>query len=480
MKLRLSKQKYWFLKFLIWLSYVVYAIIALTTFQNFELKVGVLLCGVLIELSVISFVNNWYKLITPKLLDWFRLGTFLTLILNFLSLAFFLDSEDSILVNNMKLVSIDSALVMLFVILIGLLGLNFGQLFVESFPLKKKHPEEKFYKVQRLNLFYLLIILISIIQIYLMINGFIGYGSDKSYNISQYSVLLQIIGIIAPFFLVLLSFLKFHFKFRGRIFNSIFVGFILVQFLVGFLSGMKENIITPIILISVPYIFSGRKIPKLSVIIFIIFIFFVYPINNNYRDILNNSNINKSQALNLAIVSTFSDNPLELISTGSESYSNRLSLFPMAMYSVQIEQSWNEYKYLDRYLFLPIAWLVPRVLLPQKPTSDTGSKLYQTITGGTNNSVTPSTFGWAYLEGGYIPVFVSFLILGLFVTIIQTQLNIHSIFGIIIYSLLLSGLLKMESDIYFRISGMLQTILISYILYNFFITHKNSLKNAET
>src|SRR5690606_26496910 len=112
----LSQKKFWILKFLIWISYIIYAIIALTTLENFELKIGVLLCGVLIELSVIVFVNNWYRLKTPKLLDWFRLGTFLTLILNFLSLAFFLDSEGSILVNNIKWVSSDNALILLFIV----------------------------------------------------------------------------------------------------------------------------------------------------------------------------------------------------------------------------------------------------------------------------------------------------------------------------------------------------------------------------
>ncbi|TRO64272.1 hypothetical protein [Christiangramia sabulilitoris] len=480
MNLSLTPQKYWLLKFVIWISYFVYAIIALTTLENFELKTGVLLCGVLIELSLIVFVNNWYRLKTPKLLDWFRLGTFLTLILNFFSLAFFLDSEGSILVNNTKLVSSDNALVLLFIVLIGLLGLKFGQLFIESFPSKKKYSKEIFYKVKRLNLIYLLTISISIIQVYLMLNGFIGYGSDKSHNISQYSFLLQAIQIMVPFFLVLLSVLKFFFKSSGVFFNSIFISFLLVQFIVGFLSGMKENILTPIILIAVPYIFSGRKIPKVSFLIIIVGVFIIYPINNNYRDILNNSKLNKNQALNLAIVSTFNDSTTELISSGSESYSNRLSLLPMAMYSVQIEQSWNEYKYLDRYLLIPIAWIIPRGLLPQKPASDTGSKLYKTITGGTNNSVTPSTFGWAYLEGGYIPVFLTFLFLGLFVTMIQTHLNIHSIFGLIIYSLLLSELLKIEADIYFRISGMLQVLLISYFLYKIFITHHNSLQNLKT
>ena len=35
--------------------------------------------------------------------------------------------------------------------------------------------------------------------------------------------------------------------------------------ILGFLSGMKEEMITPIILIGVPYIFSGNKLSKAGI-----------------------------------------------------------------------------------------------------------------------------------------------------------------------------------------------------------------------
>lgn len=476
MKLILSRQKYWLLKSMIWILYFVYVIIAFLTIQNYDLKLGILLCGLIIELSLISFLNNWYKLRTPKLLDWFRLGTFLTLILNFLGIAFSLDSADGILVNNTVFVSSANALKTLFVILIGLLGLRFSDICIKFFPFKIKPSKQKNYTIQRINLFYVMSLVLSIIQITLMLSGFTGYGSNISYNTSQYSFLLQIIMLFAPFHLVFFAILKFFFKKGGTTFNSIFIFFFIGQLLLGFLSGMKEEMITPIILITVPYIFSGGKISRSIILIFTFSILILYPINNNYRDYLNTTKLDKQDALGLAIVSTFSGSSSEIIVSGSESYFARLSLFPMAMYSVDIEQSWNEYKYLNRYLLLPITWITPRFLFPQKPKSDTGSKLYETITGNNFNSTTPSTFGWAYLEGGYIPAFISFLIFGLIISIIQTKLNLNSLFWIIIYSIFLSNLLKIESDIYFQISEIFQTLLITYLLYIIFINEKKYLK----
>ena len=470
MKLILSRQKYMLLKSLIWISYFVYVVIAFSTIQNYDLKLGILLCGVIIELTLISFINNWYKLINPKLLDWFRLGTFFTLILNFLLIAFSLDSAGSILVDNTLSLKSDEALKTLFVIFIGLLGLKFGEIFIKLSPFEKKYSKKKKYTVQRINLYYAIAILLSIIQIILMLSGFIGYGSNEIYNVSQYSFLLQIIQILAPFFLVFFSILKFYFKIGGLTFNSIFIIFVLGQLFLGFLSGMKEEILTPIILITVPYILSGKKISKSILLISLFLILILYPISNNYRSILNNSELNKDDALGLAIAKTFTSSSSDLFVSGGESYLNRLSLFPMAMYSVNIEQSWNEYKYLDRYQLLPITWIVPRFLMPQKPKSDTGSKLYESITGNNFSSTTPSTFGWAYLEGGYIPAFISFLIFGLIISVIQAKLNLNSVFWIIIYSIFLSDLLKIEFDIYFQISHTFQILLISYFLYIIFIT----------
>ena len=193
MSLIISRKTYILLKFIIWLSYFIYSIIALSTIKNYDLKIGVILCGFLIQLTIITFLNNWYKLKTPNLLDWFRLATFFSLILNFLIINFSLDSENFVLVNNLITVSPKEALITLYVILIGLLSLRLGELITKLFFYKKTMFKEKIYQLKNINLLYFSSVLIIILQFYLIFAGTLGYGSDISSNISDFSFLIQII-----------------------------------------------------------------------------------------------------------------------------------------------------------------------------------------------------------------------------------------------------------------------------------------------
>tara|TARA_R100001230_G_C5667613_1_gene172381 strand:- start:511 stop:1239 length:729 start_codon:yes stop_codon:yes gene_type:complete len=238
---------------------------------------------------------------------------------------------------------------------------------------------------------------------------------------------------------------------------------------------MKEEIIIPVILVAIPFLLSGRSISRTILIGGFIFTILLYPINNNYRDVLNkNPQFDKVTAFQLAFLNTISVNFVDNFVSGRESYKSRISLFPVFMYSLDKEGQWNHYKNLDRYIYIPVAWIVPRVFLPNKPISDTGSELYYMTTGRRTNSITPSTFGWSYLEGGYGPTFITFLVFGLVISLFQKRIGNGNIFHLVLYGLILSSLLKVESDIYFRLSGLLQTILISYLIVRIFI--KNSKK----
>ena len=117
--------------------------------------------------------------------------------------------------------------------------------------------------------------------------------------------------------------------------------------------------------------------------------------------------------------------------------------------------------------------MIPRYFLPNKPVSDSGAKLYQMVTNRNTSSITPSTIGWAYLEGGHIYVFISFFVFGWFVSLIQHNINKNSLFGLLLYMMLLVSLLKAEFDIYFKLSSILQIIFIGLLFKYFFIESKS-------
>jgi hypothetical protein len=247
----------------------------------------------------------------------------------------------------------------------------------------------------------------------------------------------------------------------------------------GILSGFKEEVISTFLYVGIPYYFGMKKIPYLKMSVLLVAFTILYPINNTYRDIINSTNVDKIDAIGIAIISTFDENISNVIQSGSDNYNSRLSLFPMAMYGVQIAPDWNEYRDMQRYMYLPLSWIVPRIILPNKPSSDIGNELYRIITGRTNSSVTPSTYIWAYLEGGFIYVFLVFMILGSALGILSRVLKLSTLYGMIMYVILFPVIIKNEADAYFLISTTLQAAVIVLVYLVVFTKKAESSNNVS-
>ena len=466
----LSKRIYLLLLIIIRVFYVLYGVLFIYFTTNVELILSIFFTYIIIELTLIKFLKSWHKFNQPLLLDWFRLATFLFLIINFLALAPSLINTSYLSVNNVTLVKSESSLVSIMVILLGLLALQFGEFLILQSKRVNYSNAMLNYHFKNINLFYGFALIIIAIQFYFLFNGIVGYGVLNEHTTSNYSFVIQIVNNLNPIILAFFAVLKFLLKYKTRLFNCFFILIFLLQIITGFISGMKEEVLIPIIIVLIPYVLTGNRLPKKLIIAGIISIVFLYPINNNYRNLLNeNHTIDKTGLFQLAVIQTFSQSIGESFKSGTDSYQERFSLFPVLMYSVENEGKWSDYKYMNRYLYLPFSWIVPRFILPSKPMSDIGGKLYD-MTGGTGvSSITPSTFGWSYMEGGYMPLFLSFLIFGLFVTTIEKRILKNTLVGMLIFTVLLVALLKVEADIYFKISEILQSILIIILFKQFFI-----------
>ena len=476
MNFRLSYKNFLKIKGLIWLLYILFCIYSLTFINKAELLLGVFFGAILLQLSLITFINHWYKYRQPKLLDWFRLGTFVSIILNFYSLISIFNLKDYIIVNKVVQVDVNMLLPTLIVLFIGLLALNLGEFLLTNYK-KPKSSVKSVYVFRHINIFFLTTILTIGIEGYLLLQGITGYGVYEEYTTGTYSFLLQTLGILTPFILAIYSVLKFIHKYNKLSFNILFAVFFVAQIGFGFLSGMKEEIITPIIVVAIPYLIGGYKVPKKVIYLSVLFVVLLYPINNNYRTILNEStNVDKITAFQLSVVNTFNQDLIDSVSSGAESYQSRFSLFPILMYSISIEDKWTSYKHLNRYLYLPLGWIVPRFILPNKPISNTGAQLNYMLTGNNKSSITPSTYGWSFFEGGYVFVFLTFFVFGLIISYLQQFLDMHNLYHLVLYIVVLVSLLKVESDIYFRISSLLQTVFIGYLVCVFFFKTKTIAK----
>jgi hypothetical protein len=463
MNLKFSRKFFYLFKFSIWFFYCLFFLNILSNNNKSEIIVGVAFSAILIQLTLINFINNWYRNGRPNLLDWFRLTTFLVLILNFYNLIEEFNYQNNF--NNF-LIRKEFILPTLLVLFFGLIGLKLGEI-IYLFKNKKINKTTlKKYQIRNIFVFYLVILFTSVVQMYLMVTGEVGYGTLQENTTSNLSFLLQTIFIVAPFILALLSVFKFMYKSKESLLNSFFIFYFTLQLIYGFMSGMKESIIVPCIVVIIPFLLAGNKLPKKLILIGIFSFIFIYPINNNFREVLNYyPKMQRDQALGIAVIKTFELDFKENINNGADDYSTRLSLFPYLVYSIEKENEWTYYKNMDRYIYLPVAWIVPRFILPEKPKSETGGVLNEFIYGRMvgSNSLTVTTFGWAFFEGGYLYVFLLFFLFGLFISYFEFNLGLNSLMGILIYIQILITLLKVETDIYFLISSILQMILINYI-----------------
>lgn len=471
MNFKLSNTIFLIIKSSIWVFYLLFLAYFLSDKRDSEIIISVLLAGIIIQMTVISFVNNWYRNNRPAILDWFRLTTFLVLILNFFSIIIDLKNQDNF---DYYILKPEFILESIFTILVGLLGLKISEIINSILNLKSnklyKTNDLKKYELRNPYLFYILAIILTGIQIFLVLTGQIGYGTFQENTTSDFSFLFQIVFILASLFLSVLAIFRYIYSNKSSQLNLILFGFFTFQILYGFLSGMKEKVIVPIIIVLIPYLLSGRKLSKKYMYIGFLSLLLIYPLNDNYRDVLNNfPNIEKQEALGMAVVKTMELSITDNVSEGSDSFSDRLSLFPYLVYSIEKEPEWNYYKHLDRYIYLPVAWILPRVILPEKPKSEAGAMLNNIIYGYGTNSLTVTTYGWAYLEGGLIYVFLLFLLFGFFISYLEKNLKFDNYFGLLLYIGVLITLLKVEGDIYFIISGILQQILIYFIFFKILI-----------
>lgn len=475
MNFKLTNKVYFLIQLISWLLYSFFLFRAIIIIDDVEIVYAVMLSGVIMYMTLNQFVKNWYHRGRPLLLDWFRLSTFLFIILDFFGMIEGLGGE----FNSFKeyVVKKEYVLPSVFVVFVGVVGLKISEILAVTFWTKKRNDNtvQIKYKFSYPDFFCFISIFIALIQLFLILTGEVGYGTFQENTASDFSFLFQTVFLLSSMILSVFGIFKYLYKFKTPTFNICFLIYFTVQIIYGFLSGMKESIITPFIVVLIPFLMGGYKIPKKLIYIAVFFGLLIYPLNDNYRSILREKpSINKNDALGLALVKTFDSDFSDNFSEGADSFSDRLSLFPYIIYTVENENAWHYYKNLDRYIYLPVAWILPRFIIPDKPKSETGEVLNYMVRGWKGNSLSATTYGWAYFEGGYFYVLILFVFFGLFISYFQYRFSINTFLGLLMYILVLVQLLKVESDIYFLISGMLQSTLIAFCFYKIFIKRINN------
>ncbi len=473
MSLKLTYKIFLIIKFMIWACFIVFAVYNIDVItKRSTVLYEMIIAAFLIQLTLIQFLNSWYRKGVPLILDWFRLTTFYGLLLNYFMVITEIGDNNLWKYDNIKLDDI-FIIPTLITILIGLLALNLAEFIVKFVKINSKPSTRKFHYILRYK--FILIgsgLFVFVMQLVLLLTGVIGYGTYTENTTSSFSFLLQIINSLKLFYILLFGYLIFFYRFKDKFITSSYYIFIVLYLIFGLLSGMKENVIVVLVAIAIPYFLAGNGIPKKWLLTFVVIFFLLYPINNNYRDLLIHfPKMDKKEAIGLAVAKTFSQDLTDIFKESSDSYSERLALYPNLQYAVQTEQDWTYYKNMDRFPYLPFSFL-PRFLLPSKPVSDTGMVLNKMMTGNDRSSQTATTFGWAYLEGGIYFVLLEFFIFGVVLSLFQFSRRKNGILLQLFLGNLTIMMLKVESDIYFLLATIIQDFIIYTILTFFFMKKK--------
>lgn len=422
------------------------------------------LAGVIYMQSVGEFLYFYRKYGKPRLQDWLRLMIFVMLVMNFMSIVNSANGALYVPFVGSSLSLIDSPFAMM-VIVVALIALDIAY-FIGKVVWRRKNYYEQ-HLVMRKNVVFAILILSTIFKGYLLFAGFARFGVEVKDASGLVSLVNMLSTYLNPFALIVSAYILFNENSTNKGYKTVFYSVLVVQVLLGTLSGMKENAIAPIMFTLIVFFLAGRKLPKNFVVIGLFFVVLLYPLNNAYRNVIGNPSLDTgSSTLNMAIAikKVFNEPLSETLLSGAEMYADRGAMFPFLLFTIQDEYRWDYYKNMNRYWTLPLAWIVPRLLWEDKPRTEGGGVLYELITGvRTMTAVTPTSLGWAYFEGGVFFVFTIFLLVGLIYEFVDRK-NMRKPIVLVFYAALLHFAIKPEWDPYFMISSLVPMFIIYWLL----------------
>lgn len=430
-----------------------------------EAVVAILLTLMLYIQSFGFFFYFYKKIGRPRLIEWLKISLFIMIVLNFMKIIN--NAAGQTTVNfSVTTISLNDAPFTMLVIIFAFLALDLGYLLSKLIKVKRHNKQ---YAIKRKGWIFGILIFSTTIQGYLIFSGLsiYGEGSELKYTTGVISLAKTLAGILNPFALVMSAYIVFIEHNKNKIYLNIFYASLFTQASLGLLTGMKENALLPILYVGIVFLFGGWKLSKKMIYVGLFIFTLLYPVNNAYRNVINDPHTNTgSSALNMAIaVRTVFTKPLmETLLGGIESYGDRGSMYPYLQYSINTEPTWDYYKHMTRYITLPVVWLIPRAIWPEKPRADVGSVFTQKIIGvASRTSVTPTNIGWAYLEGGVLFIILIFVILGLLFTFIDKKNHTNPIV-LLFYVFIFHKSIKPEWDPYFMFASVIQIYIMYWIL----------------
>lgn len=249
---------------------------------------------------------------------------------------------------------------------------------------------------------------------------------------------------------------------------------LIAEILFGFLSGMKQSILQPVLYVGIALYYSGKKIRWSWILGGILLMAVSYPVINGYRDFLiNNPNYSQRKTEAIPVLfDLFNDvtnkkQAKNSLSASQEAWLNRLGMTPEFAGAIEYTDTVGRYPGWDKFLFMPAAAFVPRFLWASKPVNNFPTWLYRILYDTTHDvSVTATTPGFFYLHfsflGFYLAMFVWGYLQGWIYHLYRFSRNIRGLFmgAFIILPISMAD----SADFNAVIVGLVQRLMIMYFI----------------
>ena len=296
--------------------------------------------------------------------------------------------------------------------------------FILRFPINfKKYFSSSF--EPNLPSIYIILVLVIAARVYAIDLGIYGYSQspDKiTASIGIVNILLSF-SELTSICLLTVSFAYFsnrkNFKYKFT-----FLLILITEIIFGILSGLKSNVVMPIILSFITYYLVNRKINKTFILTAFLLITLAYIIIEPFRILRMRDASFQSSPTNIAstMMDAYLMNQSSKIVPGNE---NALSLIiSRNSYLIATARSIQYIEvhglgaldpdFLEKIYTIPLQAFIPRLFWTGKPIEDTGRWFAVRVWGITApGSVAMTPFGFLYFAGGLVFIFFGFLFIGI-------------------------------------------------------------------
>jgi len=264
---------------------------------------------------------------------------------------------------------------------------------------------------------------------------------------------------------------------KGLLIRAVFWSSLALSLAVGAISGMKEELLKPILYLVLVYGITRGRIPRVVFLLPLLLVL-IYPFENAYRanlDMGYRSEIRTLDGFGVVLEKTFADvvegstSRSEIVATGLESSTSRLSLLSYVKDVVGLPDP-SLLNGDDKIWFAPLYAVVPRFLWKDKPDLNKGGRFTVLLGGSETTASTVTPIGDLYAMYGTFWLAVGMLIYGICLQIYMNWASRgHSEKNIFVYLSMLLSLINLESTVVGIVSESVQLFVLlsitSYLIY---------------